>query len=127
MTTITEQIVEAAMEVHGVLGGPGLIESVYEAALSHELTLRGLQNQRQIAIPVKYKNIEVRRPLFLDILVDNQVIIEIKATEADYPFYYAQLMTHLKLTQTQQGILINFGKKDLRDGIHYMRNPGLSA
>lgn len=119
---LTHQIVEAAMEVHSVLGGPGLLESVYEAALCHELTLRDLSNQRQLPIPVKYKNAEVRRPLFLDVLVENQVILEIKATDCDYPFYHAQLMTHLKLTHTSLGLLINFGKKDLRDGLHYMAN-----
>lgn len=119
---LTKQIVEAALEVHAVLGGPGLLESVYESALYHELTLRGLRSQRQLPIPVKYKNIEVRRPLFLDIMVEDQVILEIKATDNDYPFYHAQLMTHLKLTQTSLGLLINFGKKDLHDGLHYLTN-----
>lgn len=119
---LANQIVEAALEVHAVLGGPGLLETVYESALSHELFLRGLQNQRQIPIPVKYKNTEVRTPLFLDIIVENQVILEIKATAQDYPFYHAQLMTHLKLANVKLGLLINFGKKDLRDGLHYMVN-----
>ena len=119
---LTHQIVEAAMEVHTVLGGPGLLETIYESALSHELRLKGLYNQRQIPIPVKYKNNEVRTPLYLDILVENQIIIEIKATPQDYPFYHAQLMTHLKFANISLGILINFGKKDLRDGLHYMTN-----
>ena len=119
---LTNQIVEAAFEVHTQLGGPGLLETVYESALAHELKLRGLHNQRQLPIPVKYKEVEVRTPLFLDIIVENQVIIEVKATAQDYPFYHAQLMTHLKLAHVKLGLLINFGKKDLRDGLHYMVN-----
>ena len=116
------QIVEAATEVYSILGGPGLLENVYESALSHELSLRGIQNQRQIPIPVRYKNSEVRTPFFLDLLVENQIIIEIKATPQDYPFYHAQLMTHLKFANLSLGLLINFGKKDLKDGFHYMTN-----
>jgi GxxExxY protein len=119
---LANQIVEAAVEVHSVLGGPGLLETVYESALSHELSLRGLHNQRQIPIPVKYKNNEVRTPFFLDLLVENQIILEIKATPNDYPFYQAQLMTHLKFAKISLGLLINFGKKDLRDGLHYITN-----
>lgn len=119
---LINQIVEAAKEVHAVLGGPGLLESVYESALSHELSLRGVHNQRQIPIPVKYKNSEVRLPLFLDVLVENKIILEIKATPNDYPFHHAQLMTHLKFAKIPLGMLINFGKKDLLDGLHYMTN-----
>jgi len=110
-------ISDAAMEVHRLLGGPGLLESVYESALSHELSLRGIRNQRQLPIPVMYKNVEVRGPLYLDILVDNKVIIEVKATGVDYPFYHAQLSTHLRLMKIKCGLLINFGKEDVREGI----------
>ena len=119
---LTTQIIEAATEVHSILGGPGLLETIYESTLSHELALRGLRNQRQIPIPVRYKNNEVRTPLFLDLLVEDQIIIEIKATPQDYPYYHAQLMTHLKFAKISLGLLINFGKKDLRDGVHYMTN-----
>jgi len=119
---LANQIIEAAIEVHAVLGGPGLLETVYESALSHELSLRGIRSQRQLPIPVRYKNSEVRTPLFLDILVENKLIIEVKATSQDYPFYHAQLMTHLKLAKIPHGLLINFGKKELRDGLHYMIN-----
>lgn len=115
-------IVEASLEVHQILGGPGLLESVYEAALSHELQLRGISNQRQLPVPVLYKQKEVRDPLFLDILVDNKVIVEVKATGKDYPLYQAQLLTYLKFTGIKLGILINFGKEQLKEGISYIRH-----
>jgi GxxExxY protein len=114
---LAEKIIEAAHEVHRHLGGPGLLENIYENALCYELSLRGLLNQRQLPIPVVYKNIPVREPLFLDILVEDQVIIEIKATEKDFPYYRVQLSTHLRLSGKKYGILINFGKENLNDGI----------
>jgi GxxExxY protein len=114
---LSDQIIEAAFEVHRFLKGPGLLETVYESALSHELSLRGIPNQRQIPIPVTYKNIQVRDPLFLDILVQDKVIIEVKATGKDYPIYQVQLLTYLRLAGIPFGMLINFGKENLKDGI----------
>lgn len=114
---LLNEIVNAAFEVHHHLGGPGLLESVYESALSHELTLRKLAWQRQVPIPVLYKGIAVRQPLFLDLLVENQVVIEVKAAEKDNPYFQAQLLTHLRLLQVRLGLLINFGKQHLKDGI----------
>ena len=115
--TLSEKIIQAAIEVHQHLGGPGLLESIYESALSHELSVRGIQNQRQLPISVIYKNIEVREPLFLDILVNKQLIIEVKATGKDYSIYQVQLFTYLRLTGLKEGLIINFGKKDIRYGI----------
>ena len=115
--TLSQQVVEAAIEVHRLLGGPGLIETVYESALCYELSLRGVPSQRQLPIPVTYKNNVVRDPLFLDILVDNRLIIEVKATGKDYPYYQAQLNTYLRLTGLKWGLLINFGKEQVTDGI----------
>ncbi len=120
---LSSQIYEAALEVHLHLGGPGLLESIYESALCHELTLRGLQSQRQIPIPVMYKNTTVREPLFLDILVENKLIIEVKATGKDFPFYQAQLLSHLRLANIPFGMLINFGKENIREGISHIVNP----
>lgn len=114
---LSTQIIDAAIEVHRVLGGPGLLETVYECALCRELALRGISTQRQLPIPVTYKNNPVRDPLYLDILVENKLIIEVKATGKDYPFYLAQLYTHLRLTGIQYGLIINFGKGDLKEGI----------
>lgn len=113
---LSHQIINAATEVHKFLG-PGLLETVYECALCHELSLRGINSQRQLAIPVTYKNVSIRDPLYLDILVENQLIIEVKATGKDYPFYRAQLYTHLRLTGMPFGLIINFGKEDLKEGI----------
>lgn len=124
---IYQQIFDAAVEVHNHLGGPGLLETVYESALCHELSLRGLRTKRQIPIPVTYKNSEVRDPLFLDILVDNKVIIEVKATSKIYPFHHAQLLTYLRLAQIESGLLINFGNTDIREAIFQITNPLLVA
>lgn len=114
---LLEQIISAAIEVHQHLGGPGLLESIYESALCHELALRKIVWQRQVPIPVLYKGIAVRQPLFVDLLVENQVVIEVKASEKDNPYFQAQLLTHLRLLKIRLGLLINFGKAHLKDGI----------
>lgn len=114
---LVEQIISAATEVHQVLGGPGLLGSVYEAALYHELSLRHLSSQRQVPIPVLYKGAPVRPPLFLDLIVENQIVVEIKASEIDNPYFHAQLLTHLRFLGIASGLLINLGKKQLRDGV----------
>ena len=119
---LSSQIIEAAIEVHRLLGGPRLLETIYEMALCHELSLRGLQAQRQIPIPVTYKSVSVRDPLYLDILVENKVIVEIKATGKDYPIYQVQLLTHLRLSGIKFGLLINFGKEHIKEGISHVVN-----
>ena len=117
-----EKIIEAASEVHKILDGPGLLESVYESALCHELTLRGYQCKRQVPVPVLYKGVPIRDPLYLDLLVENLVIIEVKASEKDLPYYQIQLSTHLRLLKVKFGLLINFGKEYLKDGISRIIN-----
>jgi len=107
--SLSEQIIDAASEVHRSLG-PGLLENVYESALCYELSLRGLSFQRQVPIPVLYKGVSVRDPLFLDVLVENQIVIEVKATDKNYPYHQIQLFTHLRLLGVKSGLLINFGK-----------------
>ncbi len=119
---LTHQIIGAAIEVHRLLGGPGLIESVYESALCHELNLRDLQNQRQVAIPVLYKGISVREPLFLDILVEKRVIVEVKALGKENPYYQAQVTTYLRLTGLKLGLLVDFGRMLLKDGMSRIVN-----
>jgi GxxExxY protein len=114
---LTKKIIGAAIETHRTLGGPGLLESIYEEALCHELSLLGLNFQRQLIVPVKYKNIVIRDPLFLDVLVENKIILEIKATELDHSIYQTQLLTYLRLTGLKLGLLLNFGKKQLKDGV----------
>ncbi len=123
METLIEKILEAAREVHNTLGGPGLLETVYESALAHELSLHGITSQRQVPVPVLYKSQEVRDPLFLDLIVEEEVIIEIKATGKDYPMYRAQLSTYLRLMGKKTGLLLNFGKATLKEGITHIINP----
>ncbi len=115
-------IIGAAIEVHRELGGPGLLEDIYEEALCHELKLRGLEVVRQKAVPVLYKNLEVKRPLILDILVNDKVIVEVKAVEECNPLFSAQLLTYLRLTKNKLGMLINFGEKQVSEGIQRVVN-----
>ena len=119
---ISYKIIGAAIEVHRILGGPGLLESIYESSLCHELSLRGLKIQRQLYVPVKYKDVVVREPLCLDILVENKVIIEIKATKKESSIHQAQLLTYLRLTGMKLGLLINFGNVSAKDGIKRVVN-----
>lgn len=122
MSNLAEQIIDAANEVHRHLGGPGLLENVYESALCHELAIRKIPYQRQVPVPVLYKGVHIREPLFLDILVDRELVVEIKAMEKDNPYYQAQLFTHMKLLGVKSGLLINFGKQHLKDGICRLAN-----
>lgn len=122
MKQLCQQVIEAAKIVHDYLGGPGLLETIYECALCHELSLKGLSYQRQLPIPVLYKGVIVRDPLFLDILVEDKLIIEVKATPRDFAFYQAQLLTHLRMREVRCGLLINFGKADLKEGVWFMIN-----
>lgn len=119
---LSNVIIDAANEVHRLLGGPGLLENIYESALCRELSLRGIKTQRQIAIPVTYKEAAIRDPLYLDILVENKLIVEVKASGKDYPYYQIQLLTHLRLSSLKFGLLINFGKDPIKDGIHHVVN-----
>ena len=114
---ISYKVIGAAIEVHRLLGGPGLLESIYESALCHELTLNDLRIKRQQPIPVIYKGITIREPYILDILVENKVIIEVKATEKELDLHKAQLLTYLRLTNIKLGLLINFGRGSVKEGI----------
>ena len=114
---LSRKIIGAAIEVQRTLGGPGLLESLYEAALCHELTLQGLQIQKQLPVTVLYKGIVIKDPLYLDILVDDKVVVEIKATEKNHPIFESQVLTYLRLTSLKLGLLINFGISPLKDGI----------
>ncbi|MBA3238422.1 MAG: GxxExxY protein [Parachlamydiaceae bacterium] len=118
---ISYKIIGAAIEVHRLLG-PGLLESIYESALCHELTLNGLKMVRQKPINVTYKGIKVRELYVLDILVENKVIIEVKATEKEQDIHKAQLLTYLRLSDIKLGLLINFGKTSIKEGIYRVVN-----
>ena len=113
---LSEQVLDAAIEVHRTLGGPGLLESLYEDALFYELRLRNIPALSQVPIPVTYKNCKLRDPMRVDILVDRKVIIEVKATETVLAVHKAQVLTYLRLTNLKLGLVINFGQGRLIDG-----------
>jgi len=118
---ITEAIIGAAIEVHRALG-PGLLESAYEACLVSELEHRGLKVEQQKAVPVVYRNVKLDCGYRLDLLVEEQVIVEVKAAESLLPVHQAQLLSYLKLSGLQTGLLINFHVKLLKDGIQRLSN-----
>lgn len=118
----TFKIIGAAIETHRALGGPGLLEKIYEAALCHELSLQGLKVQRQLPLPVIYKGVEIKDPLVIDLIVENKVIVEIKATEKETSVHELQLLTYLRLTGMKVGLLINFGLPTVKDGIKRIVN-----
>lgn len=110
---LCRQIIDAAIEVHKVLGGPGLLESIYEEALYQELILRKVPVKRQVRFPVTYKEVTMQNPLIIDLLVGDKVVVEIKATEHHHPIYKAQTLTYLRLTNLKLGLLLNFGQSRL--------------
>ncbi len=116
------QIIAAAIEVHRTLGGPGLLESVYEEALVWELSQKDLVVERQKLIPIDYKGIILSTPLRLDVLVNNLVIVECKSTVAHNPIFETQLLTYLRLANLKLGLVINFGTKYVKSGIKRVAN-----
>jgi GxxExxY protein len=114
---LTGIIVEAAVEVHRVLRGPGLLESVYEEALAAELGLRGCRVQRQASVPVVDKGVELMSPLRIDLLVNDTVIVECKAVNRFNDSFISQTVTYLRLTNRRVALIINFGQRPLRQGI----------
>jgi GxxExxY protein len=113
---IGKQTLDAAFKVHSVLG-PGLLESVYEKALAYELNKNRIMVERQKRIPIKYDDQILESGFFCDLLVDNRVIVELKAVETVIPIFQAQLLTYLRLTGIRLGYLINFNTIHLKDGI----------
>jgi GxxExxY protein len=119
---ISKIIVDSAIEVHKILGGCGLLESVYEEALVCELELRGLKVNRQLQVPIRYKNRTLSTPLKLDIIVGNLVIIEVKAVSLYNKIFEAQALTYLRLMNLKLALVINFGEKRVSEGIHRVVN-----
>lgn len=113
---LTSKIIGAAVEVHKQLG-PGLLESIYEECLEFELLQAGLTVERQKPMPVEYKSLKLRGEYFIDLLVDNRVIIELKTLEHILPVHEAQLMTYMKLAHIKVGLLLNFNVAVLKQGI----------
>ncbi len=113
---IGKQIVDAAFEVHSELG-PGLLESVYEICLVDELKNRGLLVERQVKLPVIYKGKELQKDFFIDILVEKEIVIELKAVEVLLPVHEVQTLTYMKLADMRLGYLINFNVPLIKQGI----------
>ncbi len=113
---IAREIVDSAFRVHTTLG-PGLLESVYEAVLSHELVRRGLRVARQQPIPIIYDDLRIEAGFRADLIVEDKIIVEIKSIEAIAPVHRKQLTTYLRLADKRLGLLINFNVALIKDGI----------
>lgn len=116
LNKLSNEVIGAASEVHKELG-PGLLESTYEASLQHELGLHGISSLRQVSLPINYKGLEITDSYRIDLLVENALVIEIKAVENIIPVHSAQLLTYLKMSKNHLGLLINFHTVKLADSI----------
>ncbi len=122
---ISSEIVDAAYKLHVALG-PGLLETVYEVALAHELTKRGLRVRRQVPIPIEYDGLKFDEGFRADLLVEDLVLVELKSVEKNHPVHAKQLRTHLVLAGLKLGLVLNFGLERMKDGIVRIVN-GLPA
>jgi GxxExxY protein len=113
---LTQRIIAAAIEVHRALG-PGLLESAYEECLCHELHLAGMSFERQVPLPVTYKAVRLECGYRMDVVVERQVVLEVKAVEVLLPVHSAQLLTYLRLTALPTGLLLNFSVPVMKNGI----------
>ncbi len=113
--------VDAAFAVHTELG-PGLLESAYEACLAHELDLRGFRYQRQLPVPLNYKGKIVKVGFRADIVIEQKLLIELKAVDAVLPLHQAQVITYLKLLRMPLGLLVNFNEVLIKNGVHRIFN-----
>ena len=121
INTLSGEVIGAAIEVHRVLG-PGLLESAYELALERELVLRGLSVERQKPVSLEYKGASLGDGFRIDMLINDQLIVEIKAVDRIQPIHEAQLLTYLRLTSKQLGLLINFNERILKSGVKRVAN-----
>ena len=117
----SRELIGAAIEVHRQLG-PGLLESIYQACLSQELTLRGIRHQKEVPFPVIYKGIQLDLGLRVDLVVDDLVIAELKSVRQVDPVHQLQLLTYLRLTRRWLGLLINFNSTHLKYGLQRVLN-----
>ena len=113
---ITKNISGAAIEVHRTLG-PGLLESTYEACLFYELEQMGLYVERQVELPIKYKNVSLETGYRIDLIVENEVIVELKSVKELLPVHTAQIITYMKISNKSKGLLMNFNETKLIDGV----------
>lgn len=118
---LSKIIVDSCYEVHRHLG-PGLLESVYENCLEIELKHRGIKTDRQVPVPLKYKNLDLEKEFYIDLLVEDKIIIEIKAVETMIPVFEAQLLSYLKLADKRLGFLVNFNVPLIKYGVRRFVN-----
>src|SRR6266567_1456980 len=119
---LSKIIIGSAIEVHRVLGRPGLIESVYEEAMVEELQLRGLTVERQLWVPIFYKGKQLASPLRLDLKINGIVLVDNKAVTEWNSIFEAQMLTYLRLAKLKLGLVINFGEQFVKNGIHRVVN-----
>jgi GxxExxY protein len=122
----SHEVIGAAIEVHR-LKGAGLLESIYEKCLVHELVLRGVPAESQMTVPITYKDMTFEHPIQLDVYVDGCLVVELKAVERVLQIHKAQLMSYMKLLNAPIGLLINFHEVTLKQGIHRMVLPDASG
>jgi len=113
---LTEKIIGAAIEVHKYWG-PGLMESVYEKSLARELELCGIKYKQQVDLPLEYKGVQVGDGLRLDLIVEGKVVVELKVVKDFDPVHESQLLTYMRITSCKVGLLINFNKPTLKEGV----------
>jgi GxxExxY protein len=118
---LSGKVIGAAIEVHRALG-PGLLESAYELALEHELTIQGIRVERQKAVALNYKGVDLGDGFRIDLLADDKLIVEVKSVESVLPIHEAQLLTYLRLTGKPLGLLINFNESVLKSGVKRVVN-----
>ena len=118
---VTKELVDSALKVHSALG-PGLLESAYEACLAYELVERGITVSRQKLLPIRYGQLEIDAGYRLDLLVDDQIVVELKAVGSLLPVHEAQLLSYLKLGGFHMGFLLNFNVRRMKEGIRRMLN-----
>jgi GxxExxY protein len=116
---LTHQVIQAAIEVHKYFG-PGLLESIYEEALAVEMKSMGLNFERQKPIPVEYKGLKIDTVFRADFIVENEVILELKAVEKILPIHEAQILSYMKLSGMKLGLIMNFNSVLIKDGIKRM-------
>lgn len=131
LNQISSQILAAAFKVHTAIG-PGVLESVYQTCLHHELRKTGLRVEAQVAVPVQYDGLQLESGFRIDLMVEDRIILELKCVEDILPIHKAQLLTYLKLANKPLGLILNFNVVHMRDGIKRIANnryhrPGLTA
>jgi GxxExxY protein len=118
---VGQEIINSAMTVHSAVG-PGLLESAYELCLAHELARRGLTVRKQVSVPISYHDLTIENGYRIDMLINDCVVVELKAIEAVLPVHRGQLLSYLRLGKFKLGYLLNFNVAHMRDGITRMVN-----